>query len=390
MHIVKASRLLGFFSLFLLTNNAFAADFSKNFYFESHAPFSLECVRKAFINKNEDRSFNDVSTLPGMFLVAMVDGHGGPWAADKVQRNLASAIKENCLKENNYFNESALSTAFTKVDEKVFLSKKDAGAVASAVILGLQDEQVILRLAYIGDVRVVLGVSSGHDTIALSLVKDHHPDNPIEIARLAHDVAHAQVSDKKRPREPILSEEKPRIRRKIDFNEHGSERQDLFSSSESIHNSESSEEASFALPLCKLSNIRLNDLREESPKSLISAKCWIKETSLQVTRSFGHKGLKSRGLSAEPEFYRTTLDTTHQFLLLYSDGVSDLLSDQEAVDIVAQGLKEQLELDKIAHRILCRAAKISEDYEGQHWCSTQANLKDDMSVIIILFRRPIK
>jgi len=55
---------------------------------------------------------------------------------------------------------------------------------------------------------------------------------------------------------------------------------------------------------------------------------------LAVSRTLGNKNLRQYGVIAEPECVTVCLEARDQFLLLGSDGVFDVVSNQEAVDLV--------------------------------------------------------
>ncbi|KAG0125783.1 phosphatase 2C-like domain-containing protein [Tuber indicum] len=72
--------------------------------------------------------------------------------------------------------------------------------------------------------------------------------------------------------------------------------------------------------------------------------------TLANTRSFGDVSQKRLGVSAEPEVYRRELEPSeYSFIVLMSDGISGVLTDQEVVDIVKEcrtpdeGAKELVE-----------------------------------------------
>ncbi|KAG8099646.1 hypothetical protein GUJ93_ZPchr0013g36654 [Zizania palustris] len=56
---------------------------------------------------------------------------------------------------------------------------------------------------------------------------------------------------------------------------------------------------------------------------------------LAMARAFGDFCLKDYGVISVPEFFHLSLTETDQFVILASDGVWDVLSNQEAVDIVS-------------------------------------------------------
>lgn len=54
---------------------------------------------------------------------------------------------------------------------------------------------------------------------------------------------------------------------------------------------------------------------------------------LAITRAFGDFNLKTQGLSPEPTVTRTEINAHDQFLIIATDGLWDVMDDQQAVDI---------------------------------------------------------
>ena len=65
---------------------------------------------------------------------------------------------------------------------------------------------------------------------------------------------------------------------------------------------------------------------------------------LQRYRSLGDGDLKACGLTAEPEVTHFTLGPEDYCLLLASDGLWDLVSNQEALDLIH---------DTVKHPVMC-------------------------------------
>ncbi|KAL1204211.1 putative protein phosphatase 2C 17 [Cardamine amara subsp. amara] len=88
---------------------------------------------------------------------------------------------------------------------------------------------------------------------------------------------------------------------------------------------------------------------------------------LAVSRVFGDKNLKAC-LNSEPDIKDVTIDSHTDFLILASDGISKVMSNQEAVD-VAKKLRDPKEAAK---QLIAEALK--------------RNSKDDISCIVVRFR----
>lgn len=88
---------------------------------------------------------------------------------------------------------------------------------------------------------------------------------------------------------------------------------------------------------------------------------------LAVSRAFGDKSLKSL-LRSDPDVHRTNVDMNTDVLILASDGVWKVMSNQEAVDI-ARGIKDP---QKAAKQLAAEALK--------------RDSKDDISCVVVRFQ----
>lgn len=88
---------------------------------------------------------------------------------------------------------------------------------------------------------------------------------------------------------------------------------------------------------------------------------------LAVSRAFGDKSLKSH-LRSDPDVQDTNVDRNTDILILASDGLWKVMSNQEAVDIV-RGIKDS---QKAAKQLAAKALK--------------RDSKDDISCIVVRFR----
>ncbi|KAK2442419.1 protein-serine/threonine phosphatase [Trifolium repens] len=88
---------------------------------------------------------------------------------------------------------------------------------------------------------------------------------------------------------------------------------------------------------------------------------------LAVSRAFGDRSLKSH-LRSDPDVQTTDIDVDTEILILASDGVWKVMSNQEAVDIA----KRMKDPQKAAKQITAEAIK--------------RNSKDDISCVVVKFR----
>lgn len=90
---------------------------------------------------------------------------------------------------------------------------------------------------------------------------------------------------------------------------------------------------------------------------------------IQVTRSIGDRLMKKHGLISEPSVQKYTISDDDEFLILATDGVWDVISDQGAVDIAQNSAKST--------DILCKRLQQA---------ALDAGSKDNISVAVVLFR----
>lgn len=77
---------------------------------------------------------------------------------------------------------------------------------------------------------------------------------------------------------------------------------------------------------------------------------------LAVTRAIGDRALQSHGLTATPETRQMALTSDDQFLILASDGLWDVVSNQDAVDLVARVFERVEQRRNVSCPAACRIA----------------------------------
>jgi serine/threonine protein phosphatase PrpC/serine/threonine protein kinase len=84
----------------------------------------------------------------------------------------------------------------------------------------------------------------------------------------------------------------------------------------------------------------------------------VGQAGLAVTRSIGDADVKNIGVIAEAEIFEKDLDTEDSFLILASDGVWDLIGNQDAVSLVLDTVKQPaLCAQRIVLEALARGSK---------------------------------
>ncbi|KAM0029914.1 putative protein-serine/threonine phosphatase [Helianthus debilis subsp. tardiflorus] len=99
---------------------------------------------------------------------------------------------------------------------------------------------------------------------------------------------------------------------------------------------------------------------------------------LALSRAFGDFFVKDSGLISEPDVIQRTLTTHDRFVILATDGVWDVVSNEKAVEIVSSSADER---DESAKRLV--------EYAAAQWkCKRPGFAKDDISVVCIFFNNP--
>ncbi|CAI5462601.1 unnamed protein product [Closterium sp. Yama58-4] len=98
------------------------------------------------------------------------------------------------------------------------------------------------------------------------------------------------------------------------------------------------------------------------------------EPGLAVARAFGDFELKSHGLICRPDVTVRTIDPNDQFVVMGSDGVWDVLSNAEVVEIVANTWPRSKAAKQVAQKAVAKWA-----------AEKHANSRDDISVAVLFF-----
>jgi serine/threonine protein phosphatase PrpC len=97
----------------------------------------------------------------------------------------------------------------------------------------------------------------------------------------------------------------------------------------------------------------------------------VGEAAIAVTRSIGDFDLREQGLTPEPEICRVELTPDDEFIVLACDGLWDVLSNDEVVELVESTVKER---GLAAKRLVAEAL---------------ARGSDDNVTCIVAFLRPV-
>ncbi|CAG0897079.1 unnamed protein product [Cyprideis torosa] len=234
--------------------------------------YHSEKGRRAY---NEDRvlvhSFND-----DLILCAVFDGHGGAQCADFAAENFVSALNNEggCLKDPNSDLLKVLRIGFETIERdfqaKVRRSGRELKNCGSTATVALLRRGTHLVVGQLGDSRAILSRNGE----AKLLTPIHEPTNPIE------EVSKAPIHEATNP----IEEER----------------------------------------VVKGGGRITSD---STGRALVNGR-------LAMTRSLGDASLKGYGVSAEPEIRSFKVKhAVDNFLVLVTDGVSDVLRDQEICEV---------------------------------------------------------
>ncbi|CAI5527039.1 unnamed protein product [Closterium sp. Naga37s-1] len=98
------------------------------------------------------------------------------------------------------------------------------------------------------------------------------------------------------------------------------------------------------------------------------------EPGLAVARAFGDFELKSHGLICRPDVTVRSIDANDQFIVMGSDGVWDVLTNAEVVEIVANTWPRSKAAKQVAQKAVAKWA-----------AEKHANSRDDISVAVLFF-----
>lgn len=252
---------------------------------------------------------------PNHDFFAIYDGHGGTQTAMYAQAHLHEYIARSLNEPTSNSIEQKLTQAVEQFDQD--LSQKNVKDGACAIAACILDKE--LYIINVGDSRAVL-CSHGN---AIDLSVDQKPDNPVERARI--EQAGGTVRYSGGWKTPIY----------YNWNQPNSinTQQELDNYKNYIHTKHKGETVEWV-------------------------DVW-RVQGLAIARTLGDYAQKYYGKSqviATPEITHHTIQPDDQFLILACDGVWDVLSSQEAVDIVKNALQENDNDPSIAAETLGKTA----------------------------------
>ncbi|KAJ9561410.1 hypothetical protein OSB04_006570 [Centaurea solstitialis] len=256
-------------------------------------------------------------------LFAIYDGHLG----DSVPAYLQKHLFSNILKENEFWTDTntAISKAYERTDQSILSHNPDLGRGGSTAVTAILIDGCKLWVANVGDSRAVL--SRGGQAIQMSI--DHEPNT-----------------------------ERGSIENRGGF----------VSNMPDFYNG-----GSLVLVLI----LWVNDESAEHDKTRILGGTKVREIDkfgdvarvngqLAVSRAFGDKNLKTH-LRSDPDVTNADIDAATEILILASDGLWKVMSNQDAVDLAIKIKDPQKAAKELAVEALNRESK------------------DDISCIVVRF-----
>lgn len=265
---------------------------------------------------------------------AVYDGHGptGEKCSDFVKKKLPSILKRH-IEQNGGVDwvttddiHKSLKDAHVECNTQLHQSEID-DSLSGTTSVGVYVHDGRITACNVGDSRIVLGTMSNNEIQAVPLSKDHTPYRPDEVARCVASGAR------------ILS------MGQID---------------------PSTKEA--------------GDEDVEDPPRV-----WAKDgkyPGTAFTRSLGDSVAESLGVNAEPELLTMAVSPTERLVVIASDGVFDVVSNQEVVDLCF------IHRDDPALACIELIDKSHKEWLLNDDCDEDKANYDDMTCIVLFFDHP--
>ena len=296
---------------------------------------------------------------PYDFLIGVFDGHGGSGVSEFLCNNTAAKFEGN-LKEKQGEVAQALQQTFSTLDEQIKIGNSGSTGVACCLKGG------ILRVANVGDSRAVLYRVGGFENTV-----DHKPVvGTDEATRIIDTGGVIECSW-------ILNLTEQRF---VSLSKRFLPKDECFwfytDSPQKIDDNDCCE----ALNNCFLRGEEITLVFEGVEISCSSGeKEWfvIKQISdqtydsLAMSRSFGDHIFKQIGVTAVPDIYTWPLQQGDKFLVLATDGLWDVMSNEQVGNFVGWCCEIGQNAQLISE-ILCRQAR-------------ELGSSDDITVVVVLF-----
>ncbi|CAH9136748.1 unnamed protein product [Cuscuta epithymum] len=282
---------------------------------------------------NQDRLivWEEFGGQEDIIFCGVFDGHG-PWGhvvAKRVRESIPISLMCNWKKELDHYNDEGLDDRqFCRIDIWRQSLIKTCSAVdqelkqhadsfySGTTALTVVKQGDLMMIANVGDSRAVLATTDdGGDLVPVQLTVDFKPNLPGERERIMRSKGRVCSSD-----------DEPGVYRVWMPPQNGEE---------------------------------------------------LEGPGLAISRAFGDYYFKDFGLISEPEVMFRNITFRDQFAILATDGVWDVMSNQEAVDIVCSAPEKESAAKRLVERAACA------------WKRTKRGIPmDDMSAICLFFHSP--
>jgi serine/threonine protein phosphatase PrpC len=256
--------------------------------------------------------------LKGAYIFAVADGHGssGHLVSSFIKENLTSSFSEVHTSLSKIIDENvrvieALKLTYKRLQAGLQNGDLDA-AFSGSTLVTVYLRGCSLFCANVGDSRAVMGKFNGSNWSAFALSRDHKPSDADEAERI--------------------------------FKARGVVQKYISRTGEAI------------------GPYRVWSTDDGSP-------------GLAMSRSLGDCVAQTYGVSSEPEVMQVELEPKDKFVILGSDGLWEFVSNQEAVEIVAEGLEKRQYEDCANNLVKCAA---------ERWGSS--GRQDDITVVVAFLR----
>lgn len=297
---------------------------------DEQASYKFTAVGRSLTGERHVKN-EDYYTMEDRYL-AIFDGHGGHRAAE-----CACSFLYYYIKKRADLSDENIIAAYWEVDTKInglkkFKHEHDCGTTALSIFIDKDN----LVVANVGDSR---GILLSNNTY-FDLAQEHRPSNNNEVIRINNYIKNWRVDQRQESKSSGLSrslESSPTVVKKLNFDEPG----ELLNKPTQLLGTQSLGAE------MRLSDPDLGKWTVEKIKDK-----WEFRTGLSITRSLGHPQLKKYGLSECPFIQRFSLDDTLQLVVLFSDGIGDLISNQEMASLLRAQLEQGHSLEEILNNFI--------------------------------------
>ena len=322
----------------------------------------------------EDRHSENTFQLPGgknMHIFGVYDGHSGNECSESVRRFLPSYIRQGVSQLSTMTVDAvkaSIQRSFESLDNEMLSAALDPSfahkpeavtpALAGSVVCVASVIDNDLFIANTGDVRAVMGSSTPKGIVAQALSQDHTAKNEAEVARMI-------AEHPSEPKEVLL------YRNRV---------------LGGLMPTRAFGDASYKWTRDQMENLAKGILNRGYGEQLLKR---IRVITKSITPPY---------VTASPEMFHYKLSDEDKFIILASDGLWDVVSNDEAVQIVSDYRKDSRPDENAASYLIRKGLeKLQSDavnVRGDVYCARNLaipppysrNYRDDITVTVVFLQ----